>query len=107
MDGTYLGTPAVKCSFRETPWGVNLSLVAVFANNALQLLLEVTRLNSLCSACVGSADMIAAFFLTLHLFKPWMEARSALTIFFAGLIIYCSSDVSCFVDKPNHHEHAV
>ncbi|MED6294244.1 hypothetical protein CHARACLAT_019052 [Characodon lateralis] len=62
---------------------------------------EGKTLNSLCAGCVGSAEILAALFLTLDLYKSWMEERSAL-ILSAVLIIRCSLDLSCFVDDQVH-----
>ncbi|MEQ2169282.1 hypothetical protein GOODEAATRI_023486 [Goodea atripinnis] len=58
---------------------------------------EGRNLNCLCAGCVGSAEMLAAFLLTLDLYRSWMEGRSV-------LIIGCSLDLSCLVDEPNHTE---
>ncbi|MED6246953.1 hypothetical protein ATANTOWER_026808 [Ataeniobius toweri] len=45
--------------------------------------------------------MLAAFFLTLDLYKSWMERGSAPIILSADLIVCCSLYLSCFVDESN------
>ncbi|MEQ2248665.1 hypothetical protein ILYODFUR_021285 [Ilyodon furcidens] len=57
-------------------------------------------LNRLCAGCVGSAQILAALFLTLDL-PSWMEGRSALMILCADVIVRRSLDLSCFVDEKN------
>ncbi|MED6272543.1 hypothetical protein CHARACLAT_031484 [Characodon lateralis] len=91
-------------SIRETAWRKKLSVAAGFSRQCSVAPPEGQSLNSLCAGCVGSAEMLAAFFLTLDLYKSWMEGRSALIILFADLIGRCSLDLSCFVDDPNHTE---
>ncbi|MEQ2246497.1 hypothetical protein ILYODFUR_039139 [Ilyodon furcidens] len=90
---------------RETDWGKKLSLWRlVLVNSALLRRPEDKSLNSLCAGCVGSAEILAALFLTLDLYKSWIEGRSALMNLSADLIVRCSLDLSCFVNKPNHTE---
>ncbi|MEQ2313811.1 hypothetical protein AMECASPLE_005781 [Ameca splendens] len=56
------------------------------------------------AGCVGSAEILAAHFLTLDLYKSWIEGSSALMILSADLIVRCSLDLSYLVDEPNHTE---
>ncbi|MED6291495.1 hypothetical protein CHARACLAT_024292 [Characodon lateralis] len=81
-----------------------VSVAAGFSEQCSVAPPEGKALNSLCAGCVGSAEMLAALFLTLDLYKSWMEGRSALIILSAVLIIHCSLDRSCLVDEPNHTE---
>ncbi|MEQ2288102.1 hypothetical protein AMECASPLE_019479 [Ameca splendens] len=74
-----------------------VSVAAGFSEQCSVAPPEGKALNSLCAGCVGSAEILAALFLTLDLYKSWMEGRSA-------LIIRCSLDLSCLVDDPNHTE---
>ncbi|MED6240043.1 hypothetical protein ATANTOWER_015203 [Ataeniobius toweri] len=48
---------------------------------------EGRSVNSLCAGCVGSAEILAALFLTLDLYKSWMEGRSALIILHDGSLV--------------------
>lgn len=50
--------------------------------------LEVNCLNILCSAGVGSAEMLATLFLTFGLSTVWMEGRSALMILWLFVAVW-------------------
>ncbi|MEQ2235057.1 hypothetical protein ILYODFUR_037728 [Ilyodon furcidens] len=89
---------------RETAWGKKLSVAAGFSSQRSVAPPEGKSLNSLCAECVGSAEILAALFLTLELYKIWMEGTSTLMILSADLIVHCSLDLSCFVDETNHTE---
>ncbi|MED6240533.1 hypothetical protein ATANTOWER_022800 [Ataeniobius toweri] len=81
-----------------------VSVVAGFNRQRSVAPPEGKSLNRLCAGCVGSAEILAAPFLTLDLYKSWLEGRLALMILSADLIVHCSLDLSCFVDEPNHTE---
>ncbi|MED6275303.1 hypothetical protein CHARACLAT_025208 [Characodon lateralis] len=93
---------SVECSQRNSLEEETVSVVAGFSEQCSVAPLEGKALNSLCAGCVGSAEILAALFLTLDLYKSWMEGGPALIILSAFLIIRCSLDLSCFVDEPNH-----
>ncbi|MEQ2256270.1 hypothetical protein ILYODFUR_022606 [Ilyodon furcidens] len=62
-----------------------VSVAAGFSEQCSVAPPEGKTLNSLCAGCVGSAEILAALFLTLDLYKSWMEGRLALIILSAVL----------------------
>ncbi|MED6277239.1 hypothetical protein CHARACLAT_011167 [Characodon lateralis] len=70
----YCGGEVFIAFIVETAWGRNCRCGVWFVSLVLRsAALEVKVFNSLCPGCVGSAEMLAALFLTLDLYKSWME----------------------------------